>query len=725
MKYYKTYLQHLLAELERIDLLIQVQLQRLQTIQSTDPAFQGLYISEAELKQLLEKPIGVPRWATATTPLSDAEIQNALDKITADITRHKAASSKKGIELRLESLARNFQLTPTDIDLLLICLAPELDLRYQSAYGYLQGDVTKKRPSIDLVLNLLCADLETKLEVRQRFNSNAPLLKYHLVDIEDDLSPLLSRNLKISDRLVNYLLDNNEIDSRISAYTRNKTLQIELEDLLLPPDIKQRFRQLTQNKKVISNSIFYFQGAYGVGKQSTAEAICQKLGMGLLVVEGERLFNLDLTEFQIAINLIQREAILQQAAIYWTECDRLWAEEKRPWLNLLLRQWSEHPPLTFLSGSEVWEPADALQNIYFLRVEFPYPTTKERVQLWEQNLNGTKPDNSTTELQELASKFRFSGGQIEDAAATARNLALWQEPETKQTTMTHLYQACRLQSNRKLSKLAKKVDPHYQWSDIILPADQIKILREICNTLKYRSLVYEEWGFDRKLAMGKGINVFFAGLPGTGKTMAADIIAGELGLELYKIDLSSIVSKYIGETEKNLSRIFDEAQTSNAILFFDEADSLFGKRSEVRDSHDRYANIEVSYLLQRMEEYRGMVILATNLRGNLDDAFIRRMHFSLEFPFPNIKDRRRIWDKILPSDTPVSPDLDLDLMAERFEIAGGNIRNIALAAAFLAADDDDAIAMNHLLWATRREYQKMGRVVANGEFNAVKSQITV
>ena len=217
--------------------------------------------------------------------------------------------------------------------------------------------------------------------------------------------------------------------------------------------------------------------------------------------------------------------------------------------------------------------------------------------------------------------------------------------------------------------------------------------------------------------MGKGLNVLFAGPPGTGKTMAADIIAGELGLELYKIDLSSVVSKYIGETEKNLSRIFDEAQTSNAILFFDEADSLFGKRSEVRDSHDRYANIEVSYLLQRMEEYQGMVILATNLRGNMDDAFIRRMHFSLEFPFPNIKDRRRIWSKILPENTPLDPHLNLDLMAERFELAGGNIRNIALAAAFLAADDGGAIAMNHLLWATRREYQKMGKVVANAEFS--------
>ncbi len=723
MKYYKTSLQHLLAELERIDLLIQAQLQRLQTIQSTDTQFQGLYISQQELEELLEKTIGSPRWATAETPLSDDEIQTVFDKLAADIAQHQAASRKKGIKLRLDSLAHDFQLTPTDIDILLICLAPEIDLRYESLYAYLQSDVTKKRPSVDLVLNLLCPDLEAKLQVRQSFTSSAPLLKNHLLNLDNDpsqtQSSLLSKYLKINERIVNYLLDSNEIDSQIGTYTQYQTPQIELEDLLLPTDLKQRFTQLTKNQAAIDNNlIFYFQGAYGVGKQTTAEAICHQLGMGLLVIEGEQLLNFDLTEFPKVINLIQREAILQQAALYWKDFDRLLEEEKRPWLKLLLRQWSEQQlVLTFLTGKEIWEPADALKDIHFLRVEIPHPTTRERVQLWQRNLNGKKSDYSEIELQELASKFRFSGGQIQDAAVTARNLAKWQQPESQQINMSQLYEACRLQSNRKLGKLAKKINPHYQWNDIILPSDQLQILQEICNTLKYRPLIYEEWGFDGKLAMGKGLNVFFAGPPGTGKTMAADIIAGELGLELYKIDLSSVVSKYIGETEKNLSRIFDEAQTSNAILFFDEADSLFGKRSEVRDSHDRYANIEVSYLLQRMEEFQGIVILATNLRGNLDPAFIRRMHFSVEFSLPNLRERRRIWSKILPENTPLSPNLDLELMAERFEIAGGNIRNIALAAAFLAADDGGAIDMNHLLRATRREYQKMGRVVANGEFS--------
>jgi SpoVK/Ycf46/Vps4 family AAA+-type ATPase len=228
--------------------------------------------------------------------------------------------------------------------------------------------------------------------------------------------------------------------------------------------------------------------------------------------------------------------------------------------------------------------------------------------------------------------------------------------------------------------------------------------------------VYDEWGFDRKLSLGKGLNVLFAGPSGTGKTMAAEVLAGELGLDLYKIDLSTVVSKYIGDTEKNLARIFAEAATSNAILFFDEADALFGKRSEVKDAHDRYANIEIGYLLQRMEEYEGVVILATNLRKNMDEAFVRRMHFTVEFPFPNAQDRRRIWAHIWPEATPRSAELDADVLARRFELAGGNIRNIALAAAFLAASDGGVVTMAHLLHATRREYQKMGKIVTDGEF---------
>jgi SpoVK/Ycf46/Vps4 family AAA+-type ATPase len=234
--------------------------------------------------------------------------------------------------------------------------------------------------------------------------------------------------------------------------------------------------------------------------------------------------------------------------------------------------------------------------------------------------------------------------------------------------------------------------------------------------VRHRRTVLETWGFDRHLAMGKGVNALFAGTSGTGKTMAAEIIAADLGLELYKVDLSTMVSKYIGETEKNLDGIFRAAREANAILFFDEADAIFGKRSEVKDAHDRYANIEVGYLLQKMEEYDGVVILATNLRKNMDDAFIRRLHMSIDFPFPEEPDRLRIWRKVFPPDAPLAGDVDLGFCARQFKIAGGSIRNVALLAAFLAAEDDAEIGMVHVARAAKREYQKLGKLVTETDF---------
>ncbi|MFQ5628537.1 MAG: ATP-binding protein [bacterium] len=298
--------------------------------------------------------------------------------------------------------------------------------------------------------------------------------------------------------------------------------------------------------------------------------------------------------------------------------------------------------------------------------------------------------------------------QIRDAVASAHDLAAQRgEPLAGED----LFQAARDHSNPHLGTQARKIIPRYDWNDIVLPHDQRTILREIVNTVRGRPKVLEEWGVGRKLASSSGVTVLFAGEPGTGKTMAAEVIARELGLDLYKIDLSGVVSKYIGETEKNLERIFSEAQSSNAILFFDEADAIFGKRSEVKDAHDRYANIETSYLLQRMEAYDGVTVLATNLRANIDDAFTRRLHFAVDFPFPEEADRIQIWETLFPPEIPRAADLDLALMAKRFKLAGGNIRNVIVSAAFLAASDGGVVTMKHMLHGARRELQKMGRLV--------------
>jgi SpoVK/Ycf46/Vps4 family AAA+-type ATPase len=263
--------------------------------------------------------------------------------------------------------------------------------------------------------------------------------------------------------------------------------------------------------------------------------------------------------------------------------------------------------------------------------------------------------------------------------------------------------------------LARKIEPRHNWTDIVLPDDSLAQLREISQRVAHRDRVLGEWGFDRKLSGGKGTNALFAGPSGTGKTMAAEIIANEVGLNLYKIDLSQIVSKYIGDTEKNLDAVFTAAENANSVLFFDEADALFGKRSEVRDSHDRYANIEISYLLQKMEQYEGVAILATNLRQNLDESFVRRLAFTIHFPFPDEPARRRIWAGMWPEESPLAKNVDFDFLACKFQLSGGNIKNVVLAASYLAAGDGGTVEMYHVIQATRREFQKLGQLIAEGE----------
>jgi len=720
---YATSREHILAELERVDLLVQLQVWRARRLHANDEELRGLYLSEPEVDALLARPLGLPRWAAAPLPAPPEKLQAALDYLSETIDQARAETRRQPLPLRLDRLAERFQLTAFDVDALLICLAPEIDLRYEALYAYLHDDLTKKRPSVELVLNLLCPGLDAKLEMRQRFSPSAPLIKHRLLSIFDDPShfqpTLLSKQLKVDERITGYLLDADEIEARLRPYARLLQPQAELKTLLLPDELKGRLRKLIKSRSEAGGGLrFYFRGPSGVGKRTVAEAVCRAWNKHLLIVEGGQLLHSRPDTFELLAGLAVREALLQNAALYWEDFDLLLTEEKSELRAALIRalELADEPSPLFLAGEAPWEPVARLRDWPLVSVEFTRPSYADRQQLWESALGAETSGKDRLDLAAVAGKFKFSGGQIFDAAQAARNLARWRDPEKMAVTTQDVYAACRLQSNPKLSALARKLTPHYTWTDIVLPADRLEQLREICNFVKYRALVYGEWGFDGKLALGKGLNVLFAGPSGTGKTMAAEIMAAELALDLYKIDLATVVSKYIGETEKNLSRIFAEAETSNSLLFFDEADALFGKRSEVQDAHDRYANLEISYLLQRMEEYEGIVILATNFRKNMDEAFIRRLHFTVEFPFPEATDRRRIWEQIWPDGTPRRPDLDLDFMAERFELAGGNIRNVALAAAFLAADDGRTVNMQHLLRATQREYQKMGKVIAEGEF---------
>jgi len=719
--YFQNSIDHIMAEIGRIELKLRLNMITMRAGSGSDKTdnFKGLYISEKEIESIF----GTNRQAEAsqsqTYKLDYQNLIKSLTELEKEISLKKEESLGHGIVLRLEVLKGLFQFSTFDVETLLLCLMPEIDLKYQQLYSYLQDDVTQKNPTVNLVLELLCNSVAETLKARSSFSSQAPLIRNRFIRLHESYpslhTPLLSKSLQIDERIVHYLLEIDEIDSRLITIGKLIKPELKLSEMILPDEITNFIASLITQPDQIP--ICHLHGDNGVGKKSTAEAICLELGIPMLYVNMNRV-TLKETEIETSVPLILREGMLQNAAIYLDGYDALFADGNDHKLSgdYLLTELKKYPQWIFVASNKEWRPKGTWQDRPFVSIKLPAPSYSQRQKLWQKFWDKNIIPETDVHFDVFASKYRLTGGQIQNVAINARNMVRMHERGHETVTVDDLSSFCRNESREVLHDMARKIVPKYGWRDIILPSDLFEQLKEIYGYIKYYYKVYGDWGFEKKLTLGKGLNTLFSGPSGTGKTMAAEIIAHELQLDLYKIDLSTVVSKYIGETEKNLSLIFNEGQASNAILFFDEADAIFGKRSEVKDAHDRYANIETAYLLQKMDEYDGMVILATNLRKNIDEAFSRRMHFTLEFPVPDELDRKRIWRNIFPTEAPLDTDIDFDFLAKQFQITGGNIKNIALGAAFLAAQNDQEINMKSILRAIKREYQKIGKLCTADEF---------
>jgi hypothetical protein len=407
---------------------------------------------------------------------------------------------------------------------------------------------------------------------------------------------------------------------------------------------------------------------------------------------------------------VVREARLRDWILVALPVDAL-LERARPVIGYL----AEAPCTVILAGSRAWNPA--WSRAVPLLLEVPQPTAADRAAQWAAALNG---HGAEADLLGATSVFRLTPIQVARAAAAGRLLA---RAHDRDIEPADVQAGARSQNAAGLDRLARHVQPQARWKDMILPPGVLTQLHELAARARHRERVHDEWGVGGRAVRGRGITALFAGDSGTGKTLASEVVAGELGLDLYVIDLSTVVDKYIGETEKNLDRIFAEADQVNGVLLFDEADAIFGKRSEVRDARDRYANVEIAYLLQRMERFDGLAILTTNLRANLDEAFTRRIDVIVDFPMPEDDDRLALWRMHLPQSLPQAPDIDLAFMARRFRFSGGNIRNVCLTAAFLAADANRPVSMRQLIRGTELEYRKLGRLTVEDEFGPYLGQL--
>lgn len=603
-----------------------------------------------------------------------------------------AAAEKKYVQLlngeqrpALLQLAERFDLTKFEQHVLLLCVANELDTRFPYLCAKAQDNMSRPYPTFALAMVLFDEPTWDVLA------PGSPLRHWRLIEIDKTANhPLTSSALNADERIVSYIKGLNYLDERLAilmtTFPKNTQGSLSPMQRQIVTTIVQQIREIPSEHSL---PLIQLIGSDSLSKRQVAYTVATELGMSIQRLPITQI-PINNNEIQALVRLWQRESSLLRLALMLDAEE--WNPAENPAINESLRRLLAHNNgLIFLSPCEAWGQDDELSLLY----DVGKPSQVEQQQVWQEALaDRFSSDGEHSSLSnKLAGQFSFNLPTIE------KILELVETPET-------IWRTCRQHARPQLSTLAKRLDKKATWNNIVLPEQQLDLLHHIAAQVRHRRQVYDAWGFGRKMNRGFGISVLFAGESGTGKTMAAEVLANALDLDLYRIDLSAVVNKYIGETEKNLRKLFDAAEESGAILLFDEADALFGKRSEVKDSHDRYANIEINYLLQRMEAYRGLAILATNMKSALDNAFMRRLRFVVDFPFPGQQERGQLWRKAFPEEVPGMENLDYGQLA-RFNLSGGSIYNITLNAAFAAAEEGMDVTMKLVLVMIKIELEKM------------------
>lgn len=766
---YIDHLDYLQAELARLDALIRLEMERMAIREEAQDEltrnYPGLALTREEMLRLLDESGSRKQSRTSQARSRLSQWEEPLRALEEELELRCKVSEACGILLPLRRIAACYGLTPYERDCLLVAIALQIDIKYGKLFGFLQDDATNQRPTVSLTMRLLGDDEADPHPLLRSWLPGGALRERLLVTlgnrpIDEHASVLAAAIIKPDEGITQYVLQPERLDPRLrqsvslleaveSAVMRGvdgssldgmdaKTSAQGLAAWLMKrkqPD--ERARAVDAPSPVT----FLLHGPAGSGRAELAAEACARAGVTLLLADVGRMAE-DSAGLASTLQLLCREAALRQAVIGLQQADLLNAREEPGvfWRIVHDYQASVAGTVLLMSEEHLVPTPSATYDIPIVEIRFQLPSVRERAALWQRyaQQSGRALDQSVNWLA-IAEQYKLTEGSIRDAWRLASSLAEWRTARTASSNETaadrtpvlelsltaeDIREACRRQKQHRLGDIATRIVPQCRVEQLVLPPDQLRRIHQIISQLHNRHQVLTEWNFHGKLSRGKGTNVLFAGPPGTGKTMAAEAIAGELGLDLYRIDLSQIISKYIGETEKNLRRLFTEAEHSNAVLLFDEADALFGKRSEVKDSHDRHANTEIAYLLQKMEEYEGMSILATNLQHNMDEAFARRMAFRIEFQIPDEEHRYRLWKSMFPPESPRAADIDFSYLARHLRLSGGSIKNAALTAAYLASGEGTAIGMRHMIAAVKQEFDKLGKLCLREDFGPYYDWIT-
>ncbi len=670
------------------------------------------------------------RWAESLVAIKTTALYGEVDEAVMSRMRNDAIAALREMEANaqhaarfggvvpFEALVKRHSLVAEEVAILRLALAPTLDATFRKRIARFKDNVLLDFVDVDFILSILFDTRVERLRARSFFLPRARLVRERLLSLalprDATADVLLSQELRVPDRVINFVLQQDFLDKTVAAFCDLTHPSEHRDDIIMDSKARDEVMAIVRGWQArvlttpdASAVVVGMSGPPGTGKSLFSRVMASEAGVPLITVDCAKLAADDMA-FRDTLDSLFLDARLRGAILAFDHCEAIFSQ-KNARIPSMYKHFERHHGLVALLTNDPKQLDPSLERYIGYQVEFEQPDPAQRELLWRLHAERSQLKfDASVDLPALAASFDFNGAQVRNAIMVARELSSSRQSES--LSQEDLSSGAWAQIRADMEEYSMRRKHKLSLEDLILPEDEMKQVKEVMDAAKHKTFIMTRWGFGKKLSTGKGLCCLFVGEPGTGKTLCAEILAQELNQNLYQISIPRVMSKYIGETEKNIARIFQTARANSSILLFDEADALFTTRVKVETSVDRFSNMEINLLLQEIERFDGVVILTTNLEKNLDKAFERRIQFKIRFPFPDKKYRAKIWQGLVPKECPIDPSVDWDLIGESFELAGGSIKNSILRAAYKAARDTKRITMEHLVSAAEAECRAAGRL---------------